>query len=379
MQKRFLIALLLIVQYPIDSIPAPQNQQGVQLKPLGFSEYLRFNRAEGLYTGLGMRINAKGASATISSGYATSARRWQYNTSLGMVRRYRFGYLWVGAELYDKSRAVGSSDIGSGGNSLSALFFKQDHLDYFGEKGFALTLSNRYQYWNIAIQVEREKNFSLPLATQKSWSWRNIAFRENPAIDAGDYHGINLKINFDKVETPGVYPKGQQAQIELIKAGGGILGGSFDFFQARLSGRIFLRGLWSHLFRVNLEAAGSRQNLPKQYRFYLGGPASLRSEPVNKYAGNHYWFLSADHFLPPGPFKYLRFPNPFFHSLRPIVFADAGSAWTSTKILDKPKDIRSSFGLAVGDTGNLFRVNCAWSFDRIKSSPLWTILFSYKW
>jgi len=379
MQKRFLLFLLITAYYRIDSIAVSQNRQVVQFKPQAFSEYLHFNRAEGLYLGLGTQIKVIDASVYISGGYAISARRWQYNTGLGMVRRYRFGTMRMDARLYDKTRAVGSSNIGFGGNSVSALFFKQDHLDYFVEKGVAVSLVNSVRHWKLAVKVEREKNVSIPLATRKSLSCRNIAFRGNPEIDAGDYHSVSLKIDFDKVETPGVYPKGYQYQVELTKAGGRLLFGSFNFLQVGFASRICLRGLWSHLFRVNLDAGGSRQSLPKQYCFYLGGPTTLRSEPVNKYAGNHYWFLSVDHFLPPGPLTVVRFPNPFFYSLHPIVFADAGSTWTSAKIWDQPKEFYSSFGLAIGDTGNLFRVNCAWSFDRMKSAPLWTILFSYPW
>jgi hypothetical protein len=353
---------------------------------LSFPEYIRFNRVEGLYLGAGARLEKMTGEhalfgVQLSGGCALSAEKERHKIIgyFAYLRSMRHIAL-ITAAIYDDTDDIGLQRTGLGSNSVSTLFFKQDYLDYYGRNGFEIKLTERYRGWKFALGGRSEKNYSLRTAARKSLSWIGGDFRSNPAASEGNLHSVAVSVGFDGSEIPGVYPRGHSHEIELMRAGGEILGGDFEY--TRLEGRSswFLRGLWSQLLTVHACLGVSRDSLPAQHAFYLGGPGSLRGYSVNNLHGNHYWFLGVEHYLPYWPFSPLRFHNPFFYALRPIAFADVGSVWTASDFWSRPDgQDHMDLGLGVGDTDNLFRIDCAWPVNEEDPSPRWTIQFDYRW
>lgn len=353
---------------------------------LPFSEYIRFNRVEGLYLGAGVKIEKMmGADVLcgvkLSGGYALSAEKERYNltTYLALIGDIRH-ITWMSFGIYKKIDVVGLQRMGIGGNSITTLFLKEDYPDFYDRKGFEITLGEKYRSWILTVGGRFETNYTLSTATQKSLSWIDDDFRSNPPIDEGDLHSVFLSLGFDGVEIPGVYPRGHKHEIEVTIAGGDNLGGDLKFRRINFKNSFYLRVFWSQLLTIHAGLGASEDSLPKQDAFYLGGPGSLRGHPVDYYHGNHYWLLRIDHYLPYQPLSWLRFNNPFFYAFRPNIFADFGSVWTSTDFWSEPDEkIYTDLGIGISDTDNLFRIDCAWPLDHENPKPRWTIQFNYKW
>jgi hypothetical protein len=378
--------LLLVLISGMDASRALPADGGVTLRMLSPSKYLRFNRVEGLYLGAGASLEKMTEERTVlgvrfSAGYAFAAEKERHEMTgyLARVRDAR-SYALMTVSVYDDTDCLGPRRTGLGSNSFSSLLFKEDYLDYYGRKGLEIELTERYRAWKLTVGGRSERDYSLSADTQGSLSGIDRGFRSNPSIDGGRLHSVAVGAGFDGSEIPGVYPRGHSHEVELTMAGGEGLGGDFEYTRFDGSTSWFLRGLWSQLLSVHGYLGVSRDSLPAQSAFYLGGPGSLRGFPVNELRGNHYWLLSVEHYLPYRPFMPLRFQNPFFYALRPIVFADAGSVWTASRLwAGAETKTHSDIGVGVGDTDNIFRIDCAWPVDEKMPSPTWTIQFDYRW
>jgi hypothetical protein len=365
---------------------ASDNENGITLRLLPFSDYIRFNRVEGLYLGAGTRVDRSSGEhgvygAQLSGGYALSAKEGRYGLTAFFAHiRSRSNIALLSAGVYRRLDTIGSEPMGLGGNTVTALFFKEDYLDYYDREGIQMHLMEKYRGWTLTADATIENNYSLPAATQKSMSGIDGDFRSNPSIDEGELRCLSFGLGFDRTEIPGIYPQGHKHELEFAIAGGDGLGGDFEFRRVDFTNSLFVRGLWSHLLAIHADIGASADTLPRQYAFHLGGPGSLRGLPVNYLRGNHYWLLRLDHYLPYQPLSWLRFHNPFFYALRPIVFGDAGSVWTSSDFWSASReDTHTNLGIGIGDTDNLFRIDCAWLVDGDRQKPLWTVLINYRW
>jgi hypothetical protein len=369
---RYGILIALIIGLRTTQTFASDNEDGIALRLLPFSEYTRFNRVEGLYLGAGTRVDKRSGEhvvygAQISGGYALSAEKGRYGITafFAHVRSMRHIAL-LSAGVYKRMDIIGFQPMGLGGNTVTSLFFKEDYLDYYEREGIRIHLMEKYRDWTVTADAIFEDDYTLSAATQKSLSGIDGDFRSNPSIDDGALQSLSFGLAFDRTEFPGVYPRGHKHELEFRR---------IDFKNS-----LFVRGLWSHLLAIHADIGASADTLPRQYAFYLGGPGSLRGLPVNDLHGNHYWLLKFDHYLPYQPLSWLRFHNPFFYALRPIVFGDAGSAWTSSDFWSASRgDTHTDLGIGIGDTDNFFRIDCAWRVDGDFQEPRWTILINYKW
>jgi len=383
---RYGILIALIMGLRTTRAFASGNEDGITLRMLPFSDYIRFNRVEGLYLGAGTRVEKRSGEhdiygAQLSGGYALSAEEGRYSITAFFAHiRSRSNIAVLSASVYKRMDTIGSKPMGLDGNTITALFFKEDYLDYYDRDGIQIHLMEKYRSWTLTADATLEHNYALPVATQKSLSGTDGEFRSNPSIDEGELRSLSFSLGFDRTEIPGVYPRGHKHELEFAIAGGDGLGGDFEFRKIDFKNSLFMRGLWSQLLAIHVDCGASADTLPEQNAFYLGGPGSLRGLPVNRLHGNHYWLLRCDHYLPYQPLSWLRFHNPFFYALRPIVFGDAGSVWTSSNVWSAPReDTHTDLGIGIGDTDNRFRIDCAWRVEEDYQKPLWTVLISYKW
>jgi outer membrane protein assembly factor BamA len=382
----FRCSLLILLISAGGTTRALSSDNAFKLRMLPFPEYIRFNRVEGLYLGAGARLEKMTGEhalfgVQLSGGYALSAGRERHKIVgyFAYLRSTRHIAL-ITTAIYNDTDNIGLRRTGLGGNSASSLFFKEDYLDYYGRNGLEIELSEIYRGWTFAARGRLEEDYSLHTSTQRSLSWIDSDFRSNPPVNEGDLHSIGFTLEFDGSEIPGVYPRGHSQRIDVTRAGGGNLGGDFEYTKLDARSSWFLRGLWSQLLTIRACLGVSRDSLPAQHAFYLGGPGSLRGYPVNTLRGNHYWLVSVEHYLPYRLFSPLRFHNPFFYALRPIVFADIGSAWTASNFWSSREgENHSDLGLGIGDTDNLFRIDCAWPVGEENARSRWTIQFNYRW
>jgi hypothetical protein len=383
---RYAILIVLISSLQTAPAFALGGEGTVTLRLLPFSDYIRFNRVEGLYLGAGARIDRSSGEhavfgAQLSGGYAFSAEEGRYSVTAFFAHVHsRRNIALLSAGAYRRTDTFGSQPMGLGGNTMTSLFFKEDYLDYYDRDGIQIHLMEKYRSWTLTADVTSENDRTLSTATQNSLSGIDGDFRSNPSIDEGELRSVSFGLGFDRTETPGIYPRGHTHELEFAIAGGNGLGGDFEFRKVDFKNSLFMRGLWSQLLAIHADIGASADTLPRQQAFYLGGPGSLRGLPIDQFHGNHYWLVRCDHYLPYQPLSWLRFHNPFFYALRPIVFGDAGSVWTSSHFWSASReDARADLGIGIGDTDNLFRIDCAWRADGDYQKPRWTILINYRW
>ncbi len=371
--------LVTLVGMPWRSLAGERGSR-VILHLASVPDLIRFNRVEGLTLGLGGEVETTGrgfAALGTRLAYAVTAGRVRYDLRGGFGWRHASGRLRLSAGIFDRTDTLGVRPVGIGGNTPLAFLFKYDALDYCGRRGWSLELSEQWRSIGVRLAAGRERSYSLVAASPATFSPFGGTFRENPAVDDGPLGFFDADLRIEAVTQPGVYPRGHRHVISVRRGEAGVAGPR-AFTRLEIASDLYLRGLHSQLVTLHLAAGAATAPLPRQEGFGLGGPTTLRGEESGGQWGNHLWYAAIDHYLPSGPLGRLRWPNPLWHALRPIVFADAGAAWDpGTFGGTRAARTRASAGLALGDTGHLFRVNVAWPIGGRR--PRLSALLTYAW
>jgi hypothetical protein len=270
----------------IDSLangPKPLYKRA--LSGLGFlyrltynNDLFRFNRVEGPYVGIGyhwweplprLELGTK-------TGYAFSLENWQHNYWLA-YRLWDRQRLYASIGYYDKIRhrpvILASSNFNP---AFWNLFFKIDPLDYYREKGIALSLGADLIRKARAYLTYRDYRQSTEVNnTEYSFFERQKEYRPNPGIVDGKLRSFSTDLNYDSRGR--VLDKGREAvfntqlgtQLEasIEVASPGLVDNDFDFvrYHARLkrTGSSPLPGLAT----IEVFGGGSDGTLPPQKYF----------------------------------------------------------------------------------------------------------------
>ncbi len=264
---------------------------------------LGYNRVAGLNPKLGVDFHDytyQLPDIKIKGGYAFAAKYWQYDFRLKQQIFDRFALKFGGAfyQLYDNSdRWV----IRNWENSMGAFLLKEDFWDIYRRKGFSAFIEQWIGYNNRLRLDYYADSYSIP---RKNTNWSLFGgkktFRENYSFWLPDSTAIKdsegeLRSMVFSYELNNLTPieepySGWRIYLEYESAGNG-LGGDFDFnrwwgiFQ-----RLQPLNAKQHL-NLRVAIGFSKDNLPIERQFCLGGIGTMRGYDYDKFRGN-YAFLS---------------------------------------------------------------------------------------
>lgn len=268
------------------------------------NDFFRFNRVEGAYLGIGRywwdhlpRIEME-----IKTGYAFSRKHWQHHywAKYHLMDRQRL-YASIGYFDRIKHRPVILSPPGFN-PAYWNLLLKTDPLDYYREKGVAVTVGSLLMGKTRAWLIYRDYRQSSEINnTEYSFFERHKEYRSNPGIVDGKLRSFSTKLTYDSRGR--VREKGREAifnsqlytrlEIGAEVASPDLVDNDFDFvrYHARLkrTGGSPLPGLTT----VEVFVGGSDRALPPQkyftvdffYRF-VGEGMVFRTVGENNFAGS---------------------------------------------------------------------------------------------
>ena len=159
-------------------------------------DFFHYNRVDGVYLGAGhdWRV-ASDVALRAKLGYALGGKSWQYEAG-GRVLLSEAQRLWVGASYHDQTTSRPTL-ISSGYNpTYRALFAQLDPLDYYHERGMALSLSTKVldrTQLDVSYLDARQSNLAVVVATRSS----RRPILPNPTIAAGQMRSLAGSLTWD--------------------------------------------------------------------------------------------------------------------------------------------------------------------------------------
>ena len=165
----------------VDDIRRPHSQ------PYSDDDWMRYNRAEGLYLQLNFHVeNDFIPGNTFYGGIGRSFHRNKYSGIIGFEQRLLNDSIQLFIEKYDRSSTDDTWRINRRLNSLSAFFIHEDFLDWYHSDGFEaggfIVLP-----WNVKVLASYKDELQSSMNTVATWSLfgSNKLFRDGYLIDEG--------------------------------------------------------------------------------------------------------------------------------------------------------------------------------------------------
>lgn len=341
----------------------------------------RYNRVEGLFLGLQSPhqyfwdIDKK---LTIfgSIGYGFGIHRWEYNIGFARQLKSNNNLFEAGIEAHN---TVDSRDhwlIGNLENSLSALLFKYDYKDYFLRKGFSTWLSYNKRLEITDIQMKFAFNNDNHSTLEKHVNWSLFRskrfFRENPDISDGNVKSLIFLFTIHKSDDKKFHLAGWSASTSAEFAGKS-LKGDYDFNRYIIDIRRYQPISKYDNINIRLRIASSHGDLPLQYKFELGGIATLPAYSYKEFQGNRLLLANFEYIVNGSMFSdETTFPLSLLDKFNLILFYDAGfinkvansESFTSGFQNFKINSLKSDYGFGVGSIDGKYRLSFAWKTDR---------------
>jgi hypothetical protein len=266
----------------------------------------RYNRVEGLSTGLGV-AQALGRGYTVVALLRASAADRQLNGELTTTRTN--GRREIGVAAYRRLAAMNDWDEPlSLSASIPALLFGRDNGAYFRTSGVELTQrSTRWSGLHARLFVERQRSASV----ETRWSAFGDRDRvpENPAATPVTITGVSLHATPQVGTDPQRWRVAGEVAVEAAT-------GTVDYARG-LAEMTLSHGLGGALIGGVTAALGSSVGeLPPQRAFYLGGPSSVRGHRALSVTGDAFWMARTE-------------LGAELRVVRPALFADIG--WAGTR------------------------------------------------
>lgn len=332
----------------------------------------RFDRVEGLTIIPTMSYESKyGEYPTLNleAAYAFTLKRWEYDIRVSQ----EFGKNWgpkLDGAMY---REVQSSDLWlipwQEENSIAAVLFKEDFLDYYWMRGFTGGAGLWYgDNFDFGINYTAAKIATLKRTADKALFGGKKKFRENwstilPDSQAilgmeGDLREIGIGAAYDTRDDKYDATNGMLASVHLSQT---VDSDSSDFDYRAIDAEVKWYQPMTHdqTFFVRLRGGFSDDDLPLFRRYFLGGLGSLRGYDYKEFEGNRYILFNADYI-------WRFFDSDFGAGL----FFDSGKAAFGQDQFESA-DIKSSVGVSF-IISDVLRLNLAQRLDDIDKSPVFT-------
>jgi hypothetical protein len=245
---------------------------------------VNYNRVTGLYLGTKLDKAEGGRSWERarrqnllfgSWGYAFKAKDFLYRAGLekGFFDSFR---LAVGGEYHHQILTPDLWIMPEDENSAAAFLIKEDFHDYYLAEGASGWISqNILPDVKVSAIYLSEKTDSLERNTNYALFGGKKKFRENPAMDAGEFKTLTGRIVVDTRNSVRRTTRGWYIQAEGERAGGG-LGGDFEFDRYLADVRRYQPLGYGEGVDVRVRVGTSKGDLPWERAFWLGGVSTLR-------------------------------------------------------------------------------------------------------
>jgi hypothetical protein len=354
-----------------------------EVEPTSFSDYFHFNRVEGAYLGIGVKLIdvLPFSDIMLRAGYAFAEDRGKYTIDVEKFFTDR-KMLSLGAGLYRKtSYREGEEFLTPGEITLLSLFGKNDPVDYFEVAGWSLYSHLRPGVLSsIEVRFRDEQYSSRKKTTDFSIFYGSDMYRLNEPIVDGTLRSGSIAFSFDTrkfliKEVTEDFDKSQNnfwCTINVEHSQKEVFQSDFQFTRYSGSFNFYVLTTLSGSFCGNFRFGYSTGHLPPQKIFDLYGSTSdlvlttsLRTISRKEFAGDRLASLILEHNFGNLPFRALSLS--FMKSLDLILFT--GTAWTDLSFESKsiqPVHIQTStkvineIGLGFGKLFSLFRLDFAW-------------------
>ncbi len=258
--------------------------------------FIKYDRADGAFAGVGSNTPARLFSAHrlqgyAGFGYAFGSHTWQAYGGISGDLLSEEAPLRLAAEghVFTDTRDAWKMECGE--NTLYALLAGVDTRDYYRRQGFSI---GARQFLTSRISLKAEYRFDTYRNSHREAGWSLFGptqpFPEVPPIREGAMHSavVGLAVDYMALRSWDQARIGFEAQGEF-----GSLGGNFQQYtaDARLKATILRERLWLGL-RGRLGIAAG--NAPPQKRYTIGGLGTLPGFPQNRYEGNRLLLLQSD-------------------------------------------------------------------------------------
>lgn len=346
-----------------------------QLDLLGLQDnyaWLSYDRADGLYLGIGSDLPARNfierrVQGYFGFGYAFGAHYWQVFGGLSRDFLTQEAPLRIGIEGHLLTDTRDAWKMGNAENTAYAMLAGIDARDYYQRRGFSVSAQ---QFFSPRIALKAEYRWDNYRNSQREIAWSLFGpkqpFVEVPPIQEGRMNSVVVSAlaDFMTRRTWNDPQFGVEAAIEF---------GSIDqnFTQLVVDARMKLMIADDLLWTAIRARLGSvTGEAPPQKLFTIGGLGTLPGYPQNRYIGNRMLLVQTDLLLKP------------FGGLRIIVENNFGavSITSPTSDLfggfpDKLTRFMYSPGIYLGSATGAFRIGASWRTD-IFEAPEFVMRFS---
>ncbi len=300
----------------------------------------RYNRIEGLSTGLGVR-QSLGAGYTANALVRIGAADLAPNGELGLSRTDGRNTIGVGA--YRRLASANDfADPFSFGSSLSALLFGRDEGFYYRSVGVELTGARNDSTsgtWRLFAEHHGDARKKTDFSLARTFGSRK--FTDN--IDATNGNNGNVVgLALEKHGSRGLDPHGLRT-FGSVKLEGAA--GDFDYARGMFDATV-THGLGRRFDgAITVGAGTSGGGVPVQRLWYLGGTQTVRGQRAGAVIGDAYWLTRLE-------------LGSSFVGARPVIFGDLGWAG-SRKDWKNPGRPLSGAGVGVSFMDGLVRFDVA--------------------
>jgi hypothetical protein len=361
------------------------------MTPFG-QTFLRYNRVEGLYLGVGkakkLYWNSKPKIVGIgSAGYGFLNHRWRYSLGLYLPLYLENQIIEFGGEGHSFTDSKDSWIIDRDENTTMAFFAREDFMDYFSREGFSITtgwymrdMSGINTKAVVAYLHDSYKNMD----KKAKWSLfgGDKVFRPQPYTPASNINSIELILGMSTLPASSYTNSGWNIEFTMENAGG-FAKGDFDFTQMVLDARRF-QPLTAWL-NLNLRArfGASDGIVPFQRQFEIGGVSTLPGYHFKEFYGSHVGLFNAEIiFNGSNAVETEGWVQTVLSMANIIFFFDAGSTNSNSVTAVATEDVtlgsldasfkknfvlnnwKTDIGFAFGNPDGSTRIGIAWALDK---------------
>jgi hypothetical protein len=321
--------------------------------------YLSFNRVDG--TTLWLKPSYRGTAdlapeITTSFGYGWESEHFTIEADIAQpILPERVVFL--GVRLVDGTAYDNQSEVGIGENTLAALFFKHDFIDYYDVRGVEPYVRLHLPHHTTLRLSFADEDYK-SLTTQTQWSVFEAGrdtYRPNPHLfllgepdglgGEGTLHATRVDLTYDTRRARHAGTVGFFAR-SFFEFGHG----DFDYGRWIGDGRAYLRpGRPFHL-ALRLRGGGRFDGgaIPSQKLFWIGGLGTVRGHEFRSRYGDREMLGNLEY-----TFLFDR------SNYGALVFYDAGTVWNSNDSRLADSDVMQSVGVGFKTSNDDFQINFA--------------------
>ena len=375
------------VVYPdIESFEAKQREEDVHVG-FRFTPDGRYNRVEGFYGGAELGLNhfsfrqiIRDLTLKASYGYGFADKKYKYSGEImkGFLRRS----FYVGARYYnDLTFKELTGNFLS--NSVAALLYRYDGLNYFYTRGFDVFTRWKPSYrWQTEIRYSDRLDKSTELNTSYALIKRYYAFEPVYPITEGRLRRLSSSSTLKIGDGIGIAARDPYWIINgsMEYSDENLLKSDFHYSRYYGSARFHFPTTRRGSLDGKLYLGYGTDRVPQQYLFDLAGeypPYRMKTTDIlesegNHFAGNYMAQICIEHnfggtllektglpYLKNGDVDITPFVNVGYVRLTKL--ARATLAYPGIRDMDKPL-VETGFG--IGDIHRLIRIDFAWRLTR---------------